>query len=90
MTIADHWRTIFEGWPSFIPKRGVLVTTFGEPITFVDFMVSGGIVLLERDRPDTLGARKVLLAYDNVAAVKITDVIDLVQFQGMGFRPPGE
>ena len=90
MTIADHWRSLFENWPSFIPRRGVVVSTFGEAITFVDFMVSGGIVLLERDRPDTLGGRKILLAYDNVAAVKIIDPIDMVQFQSMGFRPPGE
>jgi hypothetical protein len=66
-----------------------VITIFNESIPFVGFLLSGGIILLERDKPDTLGARKVMLSYDAIAAVKITDVIDLVRFQVMGFQPPG-
>ena len=66
----------------------LLVTTFQETSPFVDFMISGGIVLLERDKPDSIGGRKVMLAYDSISAVKITEVIELPRFQVMGFQPP--
>jgi hypothetical protein len=29
-----------------------------------------------------------MIAYDAVAAVKITDVIELANFQALGFQPP--
>ncbi|MGE5192652.1 MAG: hypothetical protein ACM3U2_09130 [Deltaproteobacteria bacterium] len=88
MNTGEYWRTIFENWPSSIPRRGLVVTTFNESIAFVNYMMSGGILLLERDRPDTLGARKVMIAYDAISAVKITDVVDLATFQALGFQPP--
>jgi hypothetical protein len=66
----------------------LLITTFNESVAFVNYMMSGGILLLERDRPDTVGARKVMVAYDAIAAVKITDVVDLAKFQELGFQPP--
>lgn len=88
METAESWRMLFENWPDSIARKGLLVTTFQETIPFVDFMISGGIVLLERDKPDSIGGRKVMLAYDSISAVKITEVIDLPRFQVMGFQPP--
>jgi hypothetical protein len=88
MNTGEYWRALFENWPQSIPRRGLLITSFNETISFVDFLISGGIVLLERDRPDSLGARKVFVAYDAISALKVTDVIDLVRFQTMGFQPP--
>lgn len=88
MTSGDSWRNLFETWPASMPRRGMVITTFGEAIPFVGYLLTEGIVLLERDRPDTLGARKVLLSYDSIAALKITDVIELDRFQVMGFQPP--
>jgi hypothetical protein len=85
---GEYWRALFECWPSSVPRRGLLITTFNESIAFVNYMMSGGILLLERDRPDTVGARKVMIAYDNIAAVKITDVVELANFQALGFLPP--
>jgi hypothetical protein len=85
---GEHWRAIFENWTESIPRRGVVVTTQGESITFVGFLISGGVVLLERDKPDTLGARKVMVSYQNIASIKITDVIELARFQSMGFQQP--
>jgi hypothetical protein len=79
---------MFENWPNTVPRRGLLITMFGESIPFVSYMMSGGILLLERDRPDSLGARKVMIAYDAIAAVKITDVVELANFQALGFQPP--
>ena len=46
------------------------------------------VMLLERDKPDSMGGRKVMVAYDAISAVKITDVIELPRFQAMGFQPP--
>ena len=88
MTAGESWRALFENWPESIPRRGVVITQFQENVAFVGFLVSGGIVLLERDKPDTIGARKVMVAYDAIAAIKITDVIELARFQVMGFQPP--
>ncbi len=51
-------------------------------------MISGGVIIVERDKPDTYGARKVLLAYQAIQAVKITSPLELARFQVMGFQPP--
>jgi hypothetical protein len=29
-----------------------------------------------------------MVAYDSIAAVKITDVVELANFQALGFQPP--
>jgi hypothetical protein len=79
---------MFENWPASVPRRGLVITIFNESIPFVSYMMSGGILLLERDRPDTMGARKVMIAYDAISAVKITDVVELANFQALGFQPP--
>lgn len=88
MTAGEHWRTLFESWPESIPRQGILVTRFQEQIPFVGFLISGGILLLERDRPDSAGARKVMVAYDAIDAVKITSALELARFQVLGFQPP--
>ncbi len=88
MDSGEAWRTIFEGWPEAIPRQGIVVTKFQETIPFTDFLVSAGVVMLERDRPDSMGARKVMLAYDAIAAVKLTSPLELARFQVMGFQQP--
>ena len=88
MTTGESWRGMFENWPNSVPRRGLLITMFDESIPFVNYMMSGGILLLDRDKPDALGARKVMIAYDAIAAVKITDVVELANFQALGFQPP--
>lgn len=88
MDTAECWRSLFENWPESIPREGFLVTTFNEHVPFVGFMISGGVIIVERDKPDTYGARKVLLAYQAIQAVKITSPLELARFQVMGFQPP--
>jgi hypothetical protein len=88
MHTAEAWRTLFENWPEAIPRQGVLVTALNESIPFRDFLISGSIVLIERETPDSHGARKVLVAYDAIAAVKITSPLELARFQVMGFQAP--
>ena len=88
MQNAEAWRGIFENWPEAIPREGLIITNFGETIAFNDFMVSAGIVLIDRERPDSAGARKVMIAYDAISAIKLTSILELARFQVMGFQPP--
>ncbi len=88
MHSAEAWRTLFENWPDSIPRAGLLVTSFNETIEFKDFLISGSIVLVERNTPDSQGARKVMIGYDAILAVKITSPMELARFQVMGFQPP--
>jgi len=88
MDTAESWRSLFENWPESIPREGIVVTNFQETIPFNNYLISGGLLLLERDKPDSQGARKVMLAYDAISAVKISNPMELVRFQVMGFAPP--
>lgn len=88
MDNAESWRALFENWPEAIPRDGILVTTYGESITFTNFLISGGILLVERDKPDVVGARKVMVAYGAIAALKIASPMELARFQVMGFQAP--
>ena len=82
------WRELFENWPPSLPPRGLVVTRQGENVPFVMFLLRPGIVLLQRDKPDSSGGRQVLLSYEEIAAVKIVDPVELVRFQAFGFSPP--
>lgn len=88
METAEAWRTLFETWPESIPKTGMLMTDFQESIPFVNFLISGGILLVERNQPDSFGARKVMVAYSAISAVKIISTLELARFQVMGFQAP--
>ena len=88
MDSMESWRTLFENWPETLPKEGLLITTFQETIPFVDFLISGGILLLQRDRPDTHGVRKVMISYDAISAVKLTSPDELTRYQVLGFQAP--
>ncbi len=88
MDPSEQWRSLFENWPESIPREGLLVTTFNEHVPFSSFMVSGGVLLVERDKPDTYGARKVMLAYSAIQAVKLTTTMEMGRFQVMGFQAP--
>ena len=88
MHSAEAWRSLFENWPESIPRAGILVTSYAETVPFKDFLISGNILLVERETPDSLGARKVLITYDNIAAVKIASPMELARFGVMGFQSP--
>jgi hypothetical protein len=61
---------------------------WNETIGFKDFMVSGSLILLERETPDSLGSRKVILSYDAIAGLKLTTPMELARLQVLGFQPP--
>ncbi|MBN74049.1 hypothetical protein [Gimesia sp.] len=87
MQSAEGWRSILENWPEVIPKQGIIVTNYQETIPFQNFLLSTGVVLLERDKPDSQGARKVMLSYEAISAIKLTDTMELARYQVMGFQP---
>lgn len=85
---GDYWRHLFAHWPTDLKKIGGVVTELNESVRFIDFAVSGGLLLLQRERPDTTGARKVFLSYDAISSLKLDDPGDLDGYRGMGFQPP--
>lgn len=86
MDAAQAWQTLFEKWPTAIPKEGMVVTEYGDNVTFINFMVSPGLLLLERDRPDATGARKVMVAYSGIRGVKMQSTMELSQYKLLGFQ----
>jgi hypothetical protein len=87
METTAAWKAMFESWPDAIERKGMVVTSLGEAIPFQAFMISGGLLLLERDKPDQFGTRKVILAYDQICAVRLPTTRELARFQVMGFQP---
>ena len=86
MDSSDSWRSFFETWPDSIPHKGILVTVIQETIPFVNFIISGGLLMVERDKPDTFGSRKVIVSYSAISAVKLTSPAELSTFEVMGFQ----
>jgi len=82
----DSWRTLFENWPSTFPRTGVLITQFGESVPFNDFRVNEGILLVQRERPDTIGARKMMVSFTAIVALKLVGVEELEFYDAMGFH----
>lgn len=86
MNLGPIWKDYFSNWPSKVAPSGVLVTCYDEQIPFLSFMTSETLLMLERRAPDTSGARKVLIPYDNIVAMKLVDVVNDSVFDGLGFK----
>lgn len=84
---TEQWQSLFENWPDVIQRKGSVVTRQGEAIPFINFLISFGLLLIERDGPDANGARKIIVSYDSIAMVKLATTGDLAIFQSMGFQP---
>ena len=82
---TTNWREVFEKWPAGIPKRGVLVSTLNEVTPFKSFMLKDNILLLERTNPDPLGARFLMIGFDSIHVLKITEPLTEAVFAGAGF-----
>jgi len=85
MDLTEVWAGCFLRWPQDLPRRGILVTHLNDQIPFSDFQASDGMLLVERQTPDSMGARKVLVPYSAIAALKFTDVLKAKVFAPMGF-----
>lgn len=83
---AEIWREFLDHWPESAPRRGIVVAVFDEQIAFENFLTRGDLALFERRAPDSLGARKVLLPLDQIAAIKIVDPLKTEVFSSAGFH----
>ena len=86
MNQSTSWKDFFQNWPREIPQRGVVVTRFNEQILFQSFLTKDTFLLLQRQTPDVVGARFVLLPYDTIDALKIVDAIPPKVFAATGFQ----
>lgn len=84
---SPQWQTLFETWPNIIARKSALVTKQGEAIPFTNFMISPGLLLVERDGPDASGNRRIMVGFDSIAMVKLAGSGELALFQSMGFQP---
>ncbi|MBN1909974.1 MAG: hypothetical protein JW818_09565 [Pirellulales bacterium] len=80
------WKDLFCQWPEDLPHRGIAITSFDEQIPFAGFLTSEAFLLLSRSMPDSMGARSILIPYENLVAVKITEVVKPKTFERMGFE----
>jgi len=85
---VNYWKDFFRAWPSGVDRRGVLVASFGEQIPFDSFMPGDRLLIIDRSVPDTIGARKIVIPYENIVAVKFTDVFKNKVFIPLGFEEP--
>jgi hypothetical protein len=81
----DAWRDFFLTWPAAIPKRGVLISTLNEATPFKSFFTKGDSLLLERTTPDPLGGRFVVLGYEAIHMIKLTDPLKEDVLKAAGF-----
>lgn len=82
---SKMWRDLFMNWPKGIARRGVLVSTINEVTPFKSFLTKGDILLLERSIPDPLGTRFILMSYDAIHMIKLTDPLKEEILAGAGF-----
>jgi hypothetical protein len=85
-TNTNHWGEFFSHWPADLPRHGIIVTSFNEQISFSSFWTSGNFLLLERQMPDSLGARSVVVPYNQILALKIVDIVKPKNFKALGFE----
>lgn len=82
---SDLWRDVFTNWPATIPRRGWLVSTLNESIPFKSFLIKGELLLLERTNPDPMGTRFIVLTFDAIHLLKLTDPLKESVLTGAGY-----
>lgn len=90
MDLSAAWRSAFESWPESLPKVGMIVTATQETIPFVNFLLGESFVVVERDKPDSQGARKLIIALAAITAVKLSITEDLSTLTAFTVRKPPE
>ena len=86
MDLTAAWRSAFESWPECLPRSGSLVAN-GDTVPFSNFLIGGSFVVLERDKPDSQGARKLIVALAAITAVKLTLPDALETLEAFTARP---
>jgi hypothetical protein len=87
-TNPNHWGEFLSNWPADVSRHGIVVTTFNEQILFSTFWTSGNFLMLERQTPDSQGARTLILPYEQILALKMVDLIKPKSFKAAGFEGP--
>lgn len=82
--------SVLAGWPANLARRGVAGTMLGEQIVFTDFSLGHGCVLLQRATPDSMGGREVMLPFDQVAVIKLTESLQPKMRGELGFKTSTE
>ena len=85
MQTAEVWKQLFNNWPAGLSNAGVAVSVTNEQIPFGNFFFNDKAVVLERHAPDAVGGRKVILPFESITAVKITDPAKPQVFVGAGY-----
>jgi hypothetical protein len=84
-TSNEIWRDVFTNWPAALPRRGLVVSSLNEAIPFKSFLLKGDMLLLERTNPDAAGARYIILTFDAIHMLKITDPLKESVLNSAGF-----
>jgi hypothetical protein len=84
-TSSETWRDVFTNWPAALPRRGLVVSTLNETVPFKSFLLKGDTVLLERTNPDAAGARFIVLTFDGIHMLKITEPLKESVLNSAGF-----
>ena len=82
----SSWKELFQAWPAEMPRRGVVITSWSEQIPFDGFLVNPAFLLISRQTPDSLGARFVIVPFENLTALKLTDVVKARLLQAFRFE----
>jgi hypothetical protein len=85
METARRWSRFFNQWPEGLAKRGLVTTTLNELIPFRSFMLSDDLLLLERTTPDANGSRFIVLTFESIDSLKLTDAVKESVIRGLGF-----
>ncbi len=84
-TTAQQWQTFFQEWPASIPRRGIVTNSLNEPMPFKGFMLKGNMILLERNNPDAMGGRFILMNFASIDSVKLIDPLKESDATAAGF-----
>jgi hypothetical protein len=85
-TNTHYWGDFFSRWPADLPHHGIVVTTFNEQIMFSSFWAGEKLMMFERQTPDAIGARSVVLPYEQILGVKIVEVMKPKHIKSLGFE----
>ena len=83
--VSEIWRDVFTNWPATIPRRGLVLSTLNEAIPFKSFLIKGETLLLERTIPDPMGTRFIVLTFDAIHLLKLTDSLKESVLTGAGY-----
>lgn len=86
MSTQNAFKTLFQRWPDSVPRRGIIVNKLGDNCPFKGYMLSNDVILLERTAPDALGARFVMVNFEEIKAVKLVDPLGAEALNSLGFE----